>query len=144
MDKWLKVSVAAASLMAGAGVFYHYVVYLSGLALEARQAADPRPARPVAHDQCRQAAQLLYDVTWASACMTVAIQEKTRHAECLQDTASVPDALLRKAQCDHKYGEPDGTSDCSLPPTHAAMVNASLKEAEDRCVVEERRAKKSQ
>lgn len=137
MDKWLTGSFAAAALLAGAGVLYHYV-------FAQPRAERPEPSTPHAAarmDQCRQAAQLLYDVTWASACMTVAIQEKARHAACLEDTSRIPDPALRKAHCDHQHGEAEGISDCSLPNEHAAMVNAALREAEDRCTAEQRSAK---
>jgi len=142
MDKWLKVSVAAGTLLAGTGVFYHYVVFLPGVERareEARQAAAV-PARS-GLDQCRQAAQLLYDVTWASACMTVAIQQQERHTECLKEEAIVLDPSRRgRAHCDQQFGNADGSSECSLPNARAALVNAAFKDAEERCQAEARRS----
>jgi hypothetical protein len=136
MDKWLKGSFAVAALLAGAGVFYHFVFFLPA----AERAQRKPPQASAAHDQCRQAAQLLYDVTWASACMTVAIQQQQRHAECMKDEATALDPSRGRSQCDQQFGHADGSSECSLPNAHAAMVNAALKEAEDRCATETRRA----
>ena len=134
IDQWLKASVAAAVLMAGAGVFHHYVVFLPD---EARR-AETRPATGQSGlDQCRQSARLHYDITWASACMTVASQEEQRHAECLRNGQG--EAAQVRARCDKLHGERDGSSDCTLPDARAAVVNAAFKDADDRCVAEAKR-----
>jgi hypothetical protein len=71
MDTWIKASTCTAILLAGSGVFYHYVVFLPGL--ERARAAESRPvgAMQADLDQCRQTARLHYDLNWASACLSV-------------------------------------------------------------------------
>jgi hypothetical protein len=59
MDKWLKVSIMVAVLLAGAGAFYHFAFVLPGI----------EQARRSAIESCREAARMVYDVHWAVACM---------------------------------------------------------------------------
>jgi hypothetical protein len=111
LDKLLKLSIMVAVLLAGTGIFYHLVIYLPEVdrarRADAKQEAQAAAAR-TSVEQCLQAAQLLYDITWASACMAVAIHDKSA----------------------------DGSSECSLPDARAAPINASLGEAEAKCLAE--------
>jgi hypothetical protein len=105
MNKWLKVSILAAVLLAGAGAFYRFVFVLPGIE-QARQNGGP------ALEQCQQAAQMVYAVHWAVACMTEVGQAST--------------------------GVADGNAECDLPDAKAAVVNAWLNEAEKQCIAEVR------
>jgi hypothetical protein len=120
MDKWLKISiVAAAVLLAGAGAFYRFGDVLPGIGRvppdggnAARRADEIQLAqRRNALEHCLQAARMVYDVHWAAACM-------------------------REGQA--SPGLADGHAECDLPDAKAAVVNAWLNEAEERCVAEER------
>lgn len=133
IDNWLKASAAAAALMAGAGVFHYHVVHLPG---ETRRAEARLAAGQSGITQCRQAARLHYDVTWASACMAFGHQEAQHHAACLRDARIHPDPALRQDHCDQLHAERDNTSECTLPDDRAAVVNAAFKDADDRCVAQ--------
>jgi hypothetical protein len=134
IDYWLKASTIAAVLVAGAGVFYHHVVYLPA---EARRTETRPTAAQSGLDQCRHSARLHYDITWASVCMAIASQEEQRHAQCLRESQGEP-AQVRD-RCDKLHGERDGSSECTLPDARAAVVNAAFKDADDRCVAEAKR-----
>lgn len=108
MDRWLKVSLVVAVLLAGAGTFYHRVFVLPGVGQDGESAAQSRSAM----EDCQRAARMVYDVHWAAACMTQAGQAPP--------------------------GEADGHAECDLPDDKAAVVNAWLDEAERRCVAEVR------
>jgi hypothetical protein len=120
MDKWLKVSIVAAVLLAGAGVFYGFVFLLPGIERtdqdggNAGRLADEfqLAQRRDALEHCRQAARMIYDVHWAVACMS-----EVGHASS---------------------GLADGHAECDLPEAKAAVVNAWLDKAEERCVAEVR------
>lgn len=120
MDKWLKVSIVVAVLLAGAGAFYRFVFIPPGIEQArqdrgnaARRADEFRLAeRRNALEHCREAARMVYDVHWAVACMT----------EVGQASA----------------GLADGHAECDLPNAKAAVVNAWLNEAEERCMAEVR------
>lgn len=58
--------------------------------------------------ECGESAMLLHDVRWAAACMLLAEQDDTR----------------------------DGSTDCELPPAHAARLNELFNRAEQRCLAE--------
>jgi hypothetical protein len=78
MNKWLKVSIVMAVLIAGGGAFYHLV------GIEKAQ-------RSAAVEDCLQASRMAYDVQWAAACAAQAGQASSGqadgHAEC-----DLPDA----------------------------------------------------
>jgi hypothetical protein len=102
MDKWLKVSIVVAVLLAGAGALYHFVFVLPGI----------EQARRAAIESCLQAARMVYDVHWAAACTTQVGQASP--------------------------GQADGHAECDLPDDKAAVVNAWLDQAEQRCMAEVR------
>jgi hypothetical protein len=120
MDKWLKVSIVAAALLAGAGAFYRFGFVLPGIeqARQDRGNADRRAdefqlvQRRDALEHCVQAARMVYDVHWAVACMTEVAQASS--------------------------GLVDGHAECDLPDSKAAVVNAWLNEAEAQCIAEAR------
>lgn len=144
MDKLLKLSVIAAALMAGGGVFYHYVVFLPGIEQakrekeEAQQAASTQKAaaRQVAYERCKVAARINYDSNWASACTAVAAQAQTDYNHCLRDPAVMSNQFLGKAHCEKAYGQRDASPECSLPGRRSDSINAGYKDAQDKCLAE--------
>ena len=114
MDKWLKASLVAAPLFAGAGALsFHYLAFVQ----PGETAASRADEITVAHGRgavvnCQEAARMVYDVHWAAACMAHANQAGT--------------------------GNSDGHPECDLPDARAAVVNAWLNEAERRCTAEPR------
>jgi hypothetical protein len=78
MNKWLKVSIVMAVLIAGGGASYHLV-------------GTERAQRSAAVEDCLQGVRMAYDVHWAAACATQAGQASSDqaegHAEC-----DLPDA----------------------------------------------------
>ena len=121
MDKWLKVSIVAAALLAGAGAFYRFGFVLPGIeqARQDRGNAARRAdefqlvQRRDALEHCLQAARMIYDVHWAVACMTEVGQASST-------------------------GVADGNAECDLPDAKAAVVNAWLNDAEEQCIAEVR------
>lgn len=122
MDKWLKVSIMTATLLVGAGAFsfYHFAFSLPGTQQARRDSegaegpvVELRLAQgrsPV--EDCHEAARMVYDVHWAAACMTEVGQAGP--------------------------GRADGHAECELPDDKAAVVNAWLNQAEERCMAEVR------
>ena len=109
MDKWLKVSiVVVAVLLAGAGAFYRFAFVGSSVGQDREGATQRRSAI----EECQMAARMVYDVHWAAACMSQEVQASPGHA--------------------------DGHAECDLPDDKAAVVNAWLDQAEQRCMAEVR------
>ncbi len=110
MHKWLKVSVVMAVLIACATAFYRFGFVPPGIETASlnRKSSPAQPSAEV--EDCLQAAQLVFAVHWAVACMN----------EAGQATA----------------GAADGNAECDLPNPKAAVVNAWLDEAERACFSE--------
>lgn len=92
MDKWLKVSLAAAVLLAGGGASW----YLKDGTSRAPDGVNVAQHSALQH--CLQAAQMIYDVHWAAACTTQG--SANDHADCdLPDAkAAVVNAWLDRAE----------------------------------------------
>lgn len=94
MNKWLKVSLVVAVLLAGAGAFYRLVFLPSGM----------EQAQASAIEDCQKAARMVFDVHWAAACMTQGGQaspgQADGHAECElpNDKAAVVNRWLDEAE----------------------------------------------
>lgn len=122
-----------AILLAGAGVFYQ---------LGAELPASRRPAwdreraaaRQPELEQCGEAAALNHDIGWAAACMLVAQEARARHAGCLGDPLVMDSPRLGKQHCDKTYSPEDDSPECTLPRARAAILNAQMKNALDRCL----------
>ena len=113
MDRWLKASVMAAALLAGVGAFsFYYFAFVRPANNAARIDEFAVAGGRSAMVDCREAAQMIYDVHWAAACQAHAGQ--------------APQSVA------------DGHAECDLPEAKAAIVNAWLNEAERRCAAEAR------
>lgn len=110
MHKWLKVSAVVAVPLACAGAFYRFAVVLPGTEVAALYRVNSPAPRHSAVEDCLQAAQMVYAVHWAVACMSQAAQATA--------------------------GAGDGNAECDLPDAKAAVVNAWLDEAEKACIAE--------
>ncbi len=83
-------------------------------------------------DHCRRAAQLNFDVSWASACM----QQADRHAACMRERSLTEPLAMASERCAQLHGEPDGFTDCTLPNERAAVLNAAYDRADGQCLAE--------
>ena len=104
----MKGSLALAAMLAGTGVFHHFVLRVPEAAQESARELRVAQQRS-AFEHCRQSAHMIFDVHWAAACMVEAGQPS---------------------------GSGDGHAECDLPDAKAAVVNAWLDEAEARCEAE--------
>jgi hypothetical protein len=142
MDKLLKGSLAIGALLAGFGVFYHYVFFIPTVEREkqervqaqqreteeaklteqrekeeARRAAEA--SRRAAYDACLGAAREKYLTSWASACRAVAKDKNTRLKNCLNDKAVVENRYMGANWCHANHGNADASPNCSLPSSRA-------------------------
>jgi hypothetical protein len=114
MDKRLKVPIVTTALLAAAGALYQLAAPEITRALRASGSAPEDDIVVARHDaalsHCQQAAQMIFDVHWAAACMTEAAQAAPGRAQ--------------------------GHPECDLPDHKAAEVNAWLNQAEAQCAAE--------
>lgn len=86
---------------------------------------------PLLH--CRRAAQLQFDVAWASTCMALAEREAGSHAACVRERSQGGDAQAALAECDALHAEADSSTDCTLPDDRAALLNSAYDRADAQC-----------
>ena len=85
LDNLLKISIALAVLLAGGGVFYHYVIYLPKLDTAIQQKADDeKKSQQLAlenakakYDSCLNSAEYNYLASWRANCL-----DKSNKIEC--------------------------------------------------------------
>ena len=144
MDKLMRIAVMFGALLAGSGVFYHYVVFLPGLertkqeqaATEKREAAEQANAKQVVYESCKQLARATYESNWATACESVANERTASMRNCLVDPAIMKNEFLGKEYCKRTYGDVDPSPSCTLPGVRATAINGYRRTAEDKCLAE--------
>lgn len=144
LDKVSRLAIPLGVLLAGAGVFYHYVVFLPGLErqkqsqLEAEKVAQENKAtqRAVQYELCNQRARSVYVSDWATACQSVADDQKLNYENCLKDPLVMGNQFLGKQYCIRTFGKANPAPDCTLPGPWANSINAAYKDSQQRCLQE--------
>lgn len=139
MDRTLRLALVAAALLAGGGVFYHFVIYLPRV--EEQRRADIREReenRKSAYSECMDQARRAYDSNWAETCRNVASYNATDLKSCLKDKSILSNSLMGAEWCKREYNSFDDSPNCTLPGKKADGVNVYYKQAQERCVVEAR------
>lgn len=104
MDKFVKFAAVIGLLLAGFGVFYHYVIFLPDIEREKAEIAEreklekvdlaerlkqeaerQRAVRQWRYDSCIKQARANYDANWAVSCESAAISAKADFKHCLAD-----------------------------------------------------------
>lgn len=146
MEKLVKFGVVLGALLAGLGVFYHYVIFLPSVErqkvkqeeAEKREAASKEASRQIFYETCKKNANSNYSANWASACEDVARTETMRLRNCLSDRAVMSNPYLGEHYCKSTFGDIDPSPNCSLPKIRAESIDQSFKDAQQRCLAEAR------
>jgi len=141
MDTFLARTLGVAALLAGAGVFYHYVVHLPGVEREKKAAEEAAAAqllqdqqqRAVQYQICMSTARRLYDQNWAEACKNVASTKTRELNNCLETPSIVSNPYMGRQWCEKQYGDIDPSADCTLPGPRADGVNQYYTESKQQC-----------
>lgn len=144
LDKLVKLAIVIGVLLAGGGVFYHYVVFLPGIErqkqeqieAEKRDAAAKQATRQFAYDACIVSARRDYDANWANACASVARDKQISLRNCLADRAIMTNRFMGEQYCKSTYGVIDTSPECTLPKGRADSINNFHKQAQERCLNE--------
>ena len=143
MDRAVKLAIILGALLAGFGVFYHYVVFLPGAQRERATAAERERQekataaegerqvterrdlqRRIAYESCLVAARRNYDADWATACESVAATREEQLKNCLSDKSIISNRYLGPEHCHSTYGGADPSPECTLPKTRAESIDA--------------------
>lgn len=146
MEKLVKVAVVLGALLAGVGVFYHYVIFLPGVErqkaeraeVEKRDAANREASRQIFYEACKKDASINYSANWAAACEEVARTRTMQLRNCLSDRMIVTNPYMGENYCKATFGDIDPSPNCSLPKGRAESIDQSFKDAQQRCLAEAR------
>jgi hypothetical protein len=133
MEKIVRYSIVAAMLMAGAGIFYRYVIFLPEVE---RQKAEIAAQKKQNYDACNIGARNNYDTNWAAACKSNAQFQSTQLKNCLTDPAVITNQFLGASYCHRTFGGRDSSPKCALPKVLADSINLNYKENQEKCVTE--------
>jgi hypothetical protein len=135
MDKLTRMAVIAGVLLAGIGVFYHYVIFLPGVEHDKAAQAVRRQA---AYSRCMEQADSIYNADWATACKDVAESAAVELRNCLSDKLIMTNPYMGASYCKRTFAGADPSPECTLPKSRAQSLNAAHKEAQQRCATEAR------
>ena len=151
MDKMIRLAVIVAVLLAGVGVFYHYVIFLPSVEQKKAEAeqkkadleqsekqkiAEKESARKVAYNSCVVAAATDYESNWATACEETAKTRLASHQACLSDPSIINNQYMGEAFCKRTYPLLDGKPDCALPMAKVELADQRHAKAKERCLAE--------
>ncbi len=148
-QEYLRFALAAAAILIGLSVAYHYVIYIpekdqaQKIAMESKslveteklqkkEAADSKAAleRRTNYRICLSSAQANYDSRWAASCKTRSQAAEKSLSDCISKG-------FDEAYCRTSY-PPFPANDCSLPNSLSDDYDASLQEDKKRCLDEPR------
>ena len=144
MDKFIKLAIVVAALLAGGGVFYHYVIFLpelertknEQLVAEKQAVAETARGRQLVYEQCNASANLNYSANWASACVSVANQTEVKLKNCLIDPAVMQNQYMGATYCKSTFAATNPLENCTLPNGRATDVNSYYTAAKEKCLNE--------
>lgn len=113
MDRTLRWGLIVGVLLAGFGVFYHFVIYLPGQDRERQQA----------YANCMSTVAKNYDAEWAESCQNIA----SRAPKLCRELG------MSESQCENLVGGADPSPNCSLPKVAAEPIEQRRKEQADTC-----------
>lgn len=146
MDKFVRLAIVIGALLAGGGVFYHYVIFLPGverakqeqLVAEKQAASDKERVKQRTYERCIAIASSSYDADWASACASVSASTEIKRKNCLADPAIVNNQFMGTAYCTSTFAPTDPSPNCSLPRSRADSLNSYLEGSKKKCLDEAR------
>lgn len=137
MDKFVRLAVVLGALMAGGGIFYHYVIFLPGVEeRKMEQQKEEATARQQQYEECVSSARANYDANWAAACKSHAQAESASLRNCLSDKMIMSNPYMGPDYCKSTYGKSDSSSDCTLPRGRSDSINKTYHEEQQKCLAE--------
>jgi len=116
MDKIVRFSISVAVLMAGAGIFYRYVIFLPRVE---NQKLELAAHKKLEYDRCNSEAQDNYNANWAAACESNAKSQRSGLANCLSDRLVMTNQFMGASYCKKTFGTSDPSPNCTLPARRA-------------------------
>lgn len=155
----LAIGLVTAALIASAGVFYYYAIFVPSLEqqkldlekekLKEKQEAETRALkkkeqeteqRTHAYQICLNEAEQRYSDHWSNSCASLAERNQTKLQNCLNDKSILNNQFMGEAWCHEHYGKTEFDAQCTLPSGVADDIERIRKENKERCLSEAEKA----
>lgn len=155
----LAIGLVVAALVASAGVFYYYVVFVPNLEqqkldlekqkLKEKQDAEAKALqkkeqeteqRAQAYQNCVDNAEIAYTSNWSSACQKLSERNQAALDNCLNNPSIINNQFMGKSYCEKVYGATEFDPECTLPGNTAEGIEKARSERKDACMVEAQQA----
>lgn len=142
MDKFFSRALGLAALMAGTGIFYHYVVYLPEMETGKRAAEaqisttqeEKLKRQESKYQSCIISAKNAYKEYRAASCRRIALLNSKDLKNCLS-TPILNDPYMGEQWCQKQYGNIDASPDCGLPEDLVKYATKNEVDAEAQCAI---------
>jgi hypothetical protein len=146
-QEYLRLAIAAAVLLIGLSVAYHYVIYIpkrdheKELDAQAKADADAKllqakddaykklaQDRQTSYKICLSNAQANYDQRWNGSCKTLSDEADKNRTQCVKSGGT-------EEGCENSFPFRPANG-CELPSAMSSTYDAGLKDSQDRCLDE--------
>lgn len=155
----LAIGLATAAVLASAGVFYYYVVFVPNLeqqkfdlekqmlkekqdteaqALEKKEQQAEK--RTQAYQICLSEAEQSYSNHWSNSCSSLADRNKVKLQNCLNDNSILNNQFMGEKWCHENFGKTEFDPQCTLPRGVADDIERNRKDNKERCLSEAQNA----
>lgn len=155
----LAIGLVLAALIASAGVFYYYVVFVPNLEqqkldlekqkLKEKQEAEAKALkkkeqeseqRAQAYQNCVNNAEITYTNNWSSACQKLSERNQVGLDNCLNNPSIMNNQFMGKSYCEKVYGATEFDPECTLPGNTADGIEKARTERKEACMHEAEQA----
>jgi hypothetical protein len=137
MEKLMRIAIILSAIIAGASVFYFFIIYLPKIEQQKIDKAEQERAafireeryRKERYRSCTMTAATTYNSSWEDACLKMVEFKLSKLNDCLSAT---PNSLY----CKEKYKDIEYSSSCLLSKNKAESIDDNYKETMQRCLDE--------
>lgn len=155
----LAIGLVGAALLASAGVFYYYVVFVPKLEqqkldlekqkLEEKKDAEEKAQkkkeleadqRAQAYQNCTDQVESTYTENWGNACQKMAERNKVGLENCLNNPSIINNQFMGKSYCQKTFGATEYDPRCTLPSQMADGIEKLRTERNASCMTQAQQA----
>ncbi|WP_442768731.1 hypothetical protein [Acinetobacter bohemicus] len=155
----LAIGLVTAALIASAGVFYYYAIFVPSLEqqkldlekqkLKEKQDAEAKALKKKEQDAeqraqgyqtCIDNAETAYTSNWNSACQKLSEHNQVAFDNCMSNPSIINNQFMGKAYCEKQYGATEFDPECTLPGNTADGIERARTERRDACMAQAQQA----
>ncbi|MHA3099344.1 hypothetical protein [Acinetobacter brisouii] len=155
----LSIGLVVAALLASAGIFYYYVIFVPALEqqkldlekqklkekqeveLQAQKKKEQQAEqRSQSYQTCLSNAEMLYTQNWSSSCQKLSERNQVSLDNCLNDPSIQNNPYMGRSYCQKMYGNTEFDANCTLPNTVAENIERLRTEEKATCMAQAQQA----